>query len=570
MARILITSALPYINDIKHLGTLVGSMLPADVHARFHRALGNEVLCICATDEHGTPAELSAAAAGKDVRAFCDEQYEIQKDLGERFGLSWDHFGRTSRAPTHELTQHLADRLDDAGLIDERTISQVYSIDDGRYLPDRYIIGTCPHCGYDKARGDQCENCTRVLDPTDLLDARSAVSGSTNLEVRETKHLYLKQSQLVPELRKWIASKEGIWPHLVTSIANKWLDEGLRDRGITRDLDWGIPVKHADKWPDYEGKVFYVWFDAPIGYIGATREWGEATGGDWESWWRTGKGADDVTYFQFMGKDNVPFHTVGFPVTLIGSGEDWKLVDQLKGFNWLNYYGGKFSTSQKRGVFMNHALELLPADYWRYYLMANAPEGSDSSFTWEHFAGTVNKDLADVLGNFVNRIMKFTASKFGETVPAGGAWGPDENALVAELEPRMAAYKSLMEGLEYRKGLAELRAIWVLGNEYLTKVAPWAAFKEDPDRAALGCRMGLNLVHLFAHLSEPIIPETARKMHESLLPAPPVLPWPGGNLKDTLQRIEAGQSFKVPDVLFQKVTDEQIAEWRDRFGAEEE
>ena len=271
-----------------------------------------------------------------------------------------------------------------------------------------------------------------------------------------------------------------------------------------------------------------------------------------------------------MGKDNVPFHTVGFPVTLIGSGEDWKLVDQLKGFNWLNYYGGKFSTSQKRGVFMNHALDLLPADYWRYYLMANAPEGSDSSFTWEHFAGTVNKDLADVLGNFVNRIMKFTASKFGETVPEGGAWGPDEDALVAELEPRMAAYKSLMEGLEYRKGLAELRAIWVLGNEYLTKVAPWAAFKEDPAKAALGCRMGLNLVHLFAHLSEPIIPETARKMHESLLPAPPVLPWPGGNLKDTLQRIEAGQSFKVPDVLFQKITDDQIAEWRDRFGAEEE
>jgi len=570
MARILITSALPYINGVKHLGNLVGSMLPSDVHARFHRSLGNEVLFICATDEHGTPAELAAAEAGQDVAAYCTEQYEVQKGLAERFDLSWDFFGRTSRAPTHELTQHFADKLDDADLIDERTINQVFSIDDDRYLPDRYIIGTCPNCGYEHARGDQCENCTKVLDPTDLIDARSAVSGSTNLEVRETKHLYLRQSKLVPELRKWIASKEGTWPHLVTSIANKWLDEGLQDRGITRDLAWGVPVKHGDKWPAYEGKVFYVWFDAPIGYIGATREWGEATGGDWESWWREDKGAGDVTYFQVMAKDNVPFHTVGFPVTVIGSGEAWKRADMIKGFNWLTYYGGKFSTSQKRGVFMDAALDLLPADYWRYYLMANAPEGSDSSFTWEHFAGTVNKDLADVLGNFVNRIMKFTASKFGETVPEGGTWGAEEDALVAELEPRMATYKTHMEALEYRKALGELRAIWVMGNEYLTKVAPWAAFKEDPAKAALGCRMGLNLVHLFAHLSEPIIPATARLMHECLLSAPPVLPWPGGNLKDTLGRVGAGQPFTVPEVLFQKITDDQVAEWRTRFGAEEE
>ncbi len=569
MARILITSALPYINDIKHLGTLVGSMLPSDVYARFERSRGNEVLLICATDEHGTPAELAAAAAGKDVATFCDDMYDIQSDLGQRFQLSWDFFGRTSRAPTHELTQHLADRLSENELIDERTISQVFSIDDDRYLPDRYIVGTCPHCGYENARGDQCENCTRVLDPTDLVDPRSAVSGSTNLEVRETKHLYLRQSKMVPELKKWIASKEDVWPHLVTSIANKWLNEGLHDRGITRDLSWGVPVKHGDKWPDYDGKVFYVWFDAPIGYIGATREWGEATGNDWERWWRLSKGADDVKYFQFMGKDNVPFHTVGFPVTQMGSGEDWKLVDYIKGFNWLTYYGGKFSTSQKRGVFMNHALELLPSDYWRYYLMANAPEGSDATFTWEHFAATVNKDLADVLGNFVNRIMKFTASKFGNEVPEGGEWGPEEDQLVADLERAIKVYETEMTALEFRKALAALRSIWVAGNEYLTRAAPWAAFKSDPAQAALGCRVGLNLVHLFAHLSEPVIPTTARIMHESLLPAPELLPWPDGNLKDTLERVPAGQPFTIPDVLFQKITDDQIDEWRARFGAEE-
>ncbi len=575
MARILITSGLPYINGIKHLGNIVGSMLPADVYARFERARGNEVLYICGTDDHGTPAELAAAAVGQDVAEFCDAQYDIQTHLADEFGLSWDHFGRTSRKPTHELTQHLADKLADNGLIEERTEEQVYSIDDGRYLPDRYIIGTCPHCGHENARGDQCENCTKVLDPVDLIDARSAISGSTNLEVRETKHLYLRQSKMVPELRKWIASQTS-WPHLVSSIANKWLDEGLQDRGITRDLKWGIPVAHDGRWEDYKGKVFYVWFDAPIGYIGATREWSEknAEGGTntdtgWERWWRTDKGADDVKYVQFMGKDNVPFHTVGFPATLMGSGEPWKLVDTIKGFNWLNYYGGKFSTSQQRGVFMDQALDILPADYWRYYLTANSPEGSDASFTWEHFASTVNKDLADVLGNFVNRIMKFTASKFGEKVPEGGEWGPDEDALAAELEPRIKAYEGYMEALEFRKATAELRAVWAAGNEYLTKIAPWTAFKTDPEKAAFGCRMGLNLIHLFAHLSEPIIPATARKMHEALLPAPDVLPWPGGNLKDMFQRIEPGLAFNIPDVLFQKITDDQIAEWRTRFGGEE-
>ena len=288
MTRILITSALPYINGVKHLGNLVGSMLPADVYARFQRQRGHEVLCLCATDEHGTPAELAALEAGQSVQDYCAEQHEIQKEIGARFGLSWDHWGRSSNPQNHELTQHLADKLAENGFIEERVIAQVYSIDDGRFLPDRYIEGTCPHCGYERARGDQCENCTRVLDPTDLLDARSAVSGSSNLEVRESKHLYLKQSALVDELRAWIDSKKD-WPQLVSSIAYKWLDEGLQDRGITRDLKWGIPVAHDDKWPDFDDKVFYVWFDAPIEYIACAKEWADAAPAgetrDWKSWW---------------------------------------------------------------------------------------------------------------------------------------------------------------------------------------------------------------------------------------------------------------------------------------------
>ncbi|MBX9615666.1 MAG: methionine--tRNA ligase, partial [Caulobacteraceae bacterium] len=399
MSRILITSALPYINGIKHLGNLAGSMLPADVYARFQRARGHEVLYICATDEHGTPAELAAAAAGQDVQTYCDEQHEIQKVAGQAFGLSYDWFGRSSREPNRRLTQHFARVLEEQGLIEERVDRMIYSVDDARFLPDRYVEGTCPHCGHVGARGDQCDNCGRLLDPTDLIAPYSAVSGSTNLEVRDTRHLYLLQTKLEGRIRDWIESKSD-WQTLARSIALKHLDEGLIDRGITRDLKWGVPVVGPDgaPRPGMEGKVFYVWFDAPIEYIGATEEWAQANGGDWESWWRLDKGADDVRYVQFMGKDNVAFHTVSFPATILGSGEPWKTVDTLKAFNWLNWYGGKFSTSQKRGVFMDQALEILPADYWRWRLTAYGPEHSDSAFTWEDFQASTNKDLADVLG----------------------------------------------------------------------------------------------------------------------------------------------------------------------------
>ena len=565
MSRILITSALPYINGVKHLGNLIGSMLPADVFARFARACGHDVLAICATDEHGTPAELAAHEAGQDVATYCAEQHDIQKKLGEQFGLSWDYFGRSSSPQNHELTQNFADRLDQNGLIEERTTQQVYSIDDGRFLPDRYIEGTCPNCGYERARGDQCENCTRVLDPTDLIEPRSVVSGSSNLEVRVSKHLFLRQSLMVDRLRTWINGKTD-WPHLVTSIANKWLDEGLEDRGITRDLSWGVPVAHGDKWPDLAGKVFYVWFDAPIEYIGATKEWADAgEGRDWKAWWY-GDAAQDVRYVQFMGKDNVPFHTVGFPVTLFGSEEPWKLVDTIKGFNWMNYYGGKFSTSQKRGIFMDQALDLLPADYWRYYLLANAPEGSDSSFTWEHFAGTVNKDLADVLGNFVNRILKFTRSKFGEAVPEGGTPGELEDELAKDLATRVAAYTDELEALNFRKAVAELRAIWVRGNEYLTVAEPWTKFKQDQDAAALGARTAINLIPLFARLAHPVIPHLADELLAIVGQPPAGSSWPDPDEENWLTTLAPGHPFKVPDVLITKIEDEQVAEWEKQFG----
>ncbi|WP_373356498.1 methionine--tRNA ligase [Pseudoroseicyclus sp. CXY001] len=566
MARHLITSALPYINGIKHLGTLVGSQLPADLYARYLRGRGHEVLFLCATDEHGTPAEIAAAKAGQPDADYCAEMHAVQEELARGFGLSFDHFGRSSGPQNRRLTQHFAARLAEAGLIREVSERQMYSHADGRFLPDRYIEGTCPNCGFPEARGDQCDNCTKQLDPVDLIDPHSTISGSTDLEMRETKHLYLRQSAMKDALNDWIDRQES-WPVLTTSIAKKWLNdgEGLQDRGITRDLNWGVPVQKGDEpWPGMEGKVFYVWFDAPIEYIAAAQEWVDAgKGDDWERWWRTDKGAEDVRYTQFMGKDNVPFHTLGFPVTLLGSGEPWKLVDYIKSFNYLTYDGGQFSTSRGRGVFMDAALEILPADTWRWWLLSHAPESSDSEFTWENFQAGVNKDLADVLGNFVSRITKFCRSKFGETVPEGGAWGPAEEALAEEIEGRLRAYEAQMEAMEVRKASAELRALWVAGNEYLQGAAPWATFKEDPERAAMQVRLGLNLVRLYAVISAPFIPFTAAVLTEAL--GTDGAAWPGA-AREALTALTGGEAFTVPENLFAKITDEEREGWAARFA----
>ncbi len=566
MARHLITSAIPYINGIKHLGNLVGSQLPADLFARYLRGRGHDVLFLCATDEHGTPAELAAAKAGKPVAEYCAEMHGVQEKLAEGFRLSFDHFGRSSSAENQQLTQHFAKVLDEQGLIREVSETQMYSPTDGRYLPDRYIEGTCPNCGFESARGDQCDNCTKQLDPVDLIDPRSTVSGATDLEMRETKHLYLRQSEMKGRLSDWIESKTD-WPVLTTSIAKKWLNDGdgLQDRGITRDLDWGVPVQRGDDpWPGMEGKVFYVWFDAPIEYIACAQEWEAAgKGADWERWWRTDKGAEDVTYTQFMGKDNVPFHTLSFPATILGSGEPWKLVDYIKSFNYLNYDGGQFSTSRGRGVFMDQALDILPSDYWRWWLLSHAPETSDSEFTWENFQTSVNKDLADVLGNFVSRVTKFCRSKFGEVVPEGGAYGPAETAAIAEITKRLAAYEAHMEAIEIRKAASELRAIWVVGNEYLQEAAPWAVFKEDPDAAAAIVRFSLNLIRLYAILSEPFIPDASATMLEAMQTDDH--DWPS-DVEAALSALPAGHAFTVPENLFRKITDEEREEWASRFA----
>jgi methionyl-tRNA synthetase len=572
MARHLITSALPYINGIKHLGNMVGSMLPADVYSRYLRQRGHDVLYICATDEHGTPAELAAKEAGLSVAEFCAQAHDAQKAVYDGFALAFDYFGRSSSEQNVEITQHFARRLNENGFIEERAIRQVYSPTDGRFLPDRYVEGTCPHCGYDKARGDQCENCTRVLDPTDLIDPRSAISGSTDLEVRETKHLFLLQSKLQHEVEEWVARHEDEWPQLASSIARKWLTEGLHDRAITRDLDWGVPVP-ADTWPELaaEGKVFYVWFDAPIEYIGATKEWSDLDpeNRDWKSWWyEADSGENPVRYTEFMAKDNVPFHTVMFPATELGVREPWKKVDYVKAFNWLTYYGGKFSTSQRRGVFTDQALDILPADYWRYFLIANAPESDDSSFTWEHFTATVNKDLADTLGNFVNRVLSFSKKRFGEEVPAGGEPGAAEAKLGEEIARLLAEYEEQMEALQFRKAAAALRALWSAGNSYLEEKAPWLEIKTDQEAAALTLRTAMNLIHLYAVVSEPFIPATSAAMRQAFALENDTASWISPEAARALTAVPVGTPFTVPPVLFAKLTEDDLETYKERFGGE--
>ena len=563
MKKILITSALPYINGVPHLGHMVGCLLPSDVYARFMRMMGSKVLYIVGTDEHGTTSEVGALKAGMDVQSYCDMNHERHYKTYKDFNLSFDYFGRTSSDQNKELTYQIFEALDKNGFIEERSVKQVYSIDDQMFLADRYITGTCPYCGYEKARGDQCENCTKVLEPTDLINPKSTISGSSNLEIRESKHLFLNLPKIEPELREWLKTKEAFWPDVAYSIALKWLKEGLEPRCITRDLKWGFNVPKEG----YEDKVFYVWFDAPIGYIGITKQWSDEAPDerDWKDWWFEGK---DVYYVQFVGKDNVPYHSITFPATLLGTKAGYKMVDYLKGFSYLTYEGGKFSKSENRGVFAGDAVTEFKADYWRYFLMSNVPESSDSSFTFDLFAGVVNKDLNGVLGNFVSRVLKMTSSKLGSTVPAAGPWTDLENELIQNLKTHIDLYFKYMNELEFRKALAELRAVWVEGNNYITAAEPWTVIKENPTRAGAILNVCINLIRIFALISFPVMPETAEEMLSHLhLKIDENNGLNNFDVQKEITFIKEGHPFEVGEALFERISPERIEELKQKYGS---
>jgi methionyl-tRNA synthetase len=554
--RILVTSALPYVNGIKHIGNLAGSILPADVYARFQRLRGHDVLFVCGTDEHGTPAELAALDAGLPVAEYCARQHAAQAEIYRRLDISFDYFGRSSSPANHALTRHLFRRLEANGCIEERVLQQFWSHADRRFLPDRYIVGTCPHCGDEAARGDQCDSCGRLLDPVELIAPRSALSGSTALETRETRHLFLLQSKFADRLRCWLDGKTD-WDPLVLSLAHGLLDQGLRDRCITRDLAWGVPVPKRG----WEGKVFYVWFDAPIAYVALTQEWAAAAPGrDWHAWWRSGTGTQLV---QFLGKDNVAFHALTFPATILGSGADIRLVDRIKGFSWLTWGGDKFSTSRRRGIFLDAALDELPADWWRWWLTANAPEASDTRFTPTLFAAGCNADLADRLGNLVSRVLSFAATRFDGRVPERGEPGEAEARLAVEADAIVRACAGHFAAIRLRRACESLRALWSLCDRYFASQAPWRTISTDPDHAACTTRTAINLLRLSAVVASPVLPDTSRRIADAV-GGGQFGAWPGH--ADEWLREQGGTSVCPPGVLFPRLPPDWAATIASRYG----
>jgi methionyl-tRNA synthetase len=555
--KYIVTSALPYINGVKHLGNLIGSLLPADVYARYLRLKGKDVIAICGTDDHGTPAELSAIEAGLPVEEYVQKYYKIQKDIYERFDLSFDYFGQTSTPENKEVTQSIFLNLYHNGYIFKKEDKQLYSKTDERYLPDRYVVGTCPHCEYDRARGDQCEGCSTLLSPTELINPRSAISNSSDLEIRDTEHFYIDLPRIQPKVEAWV-NEQDQWPNTTKSIAKKWLKEGLRARSITRNLKWGIDLPLEG----YDDIVFYVWFDAPHGYIGITKQWANSINQPelWLDYWKN----PNTTLIQFMGIDNVPFHAVTWPSSLIGADDGYILAKHVKSFQWLTYEGGKFSTSQNRGVFTNQALDLFPADYWRYYLLLIAPERQDTDFQWEGFQNAVNNDLNNSLGNLLNRAITFILKNFNGKVPINSKQTEMENKLWKDLEVCLSEYTKTFDQIEFQKPLKALKDFIGSSNKYFQESTPWKTIKTDLERTGTILSTLVHVLRSIAILSTPFIPSSAQKIYQAL----------GGDdvHKVRWQEVKDLHIFEGNEVnnigqLFTKITDKEVTKLKKQFGS---
>lgn len=544
--KYLITSALPYVNNNLHIGHLVGCWLPSDVYARFCRAMGRDVLYVCGADEHGTTSEVGARKENMPIEEYVDKYRKAHEQSVRDFNLSFDMYGRTHTKKHEELIQSLFLRLEQENMIVEKSSMQPYSVNENMFLADRFVIGTCPKCGYEKAYGNECGKCGATLEPEQLINPHSAIDSSSPVEMRETKHLYFRTSAMQDKLRTWIASRVG-WSKTALAIANKWLDEGLHDSPITRDLKWGIPVNK----PGYENKVFYVWFDAPWGYVSIS----QAANEKWADWWH---GGDDVKYAQFMAKDNVSFHSIFFPAQELAMNDNWKTVDILKGFNFLNFNGAKISKSTGNGIFLNDAINDAPADAWRYALIASAPETDDTDFTIARFADIVNKDLNGMLGNFVSRVCKLTAKNFGNVVPKAGKINVE---LESQINEKLAELTNALDACEFRASIAALRGLYAIGNEYMTKCEPWALVKNgDTDGAAACLNECFQLIDLYARVSAPFIPDAAAKM-QNIFATTHDLTWP----EKYEHRIKDGAEFTVPENLFNRIDDDTVARLTEKY-----
>ncbi len=549
MKKILITSALPYVNNVPHLGNIIGCVLSADVFSRYCKSRNYDSIYICGTDEYGTATEIKALEEKVSPKEVCDKYYTIHKEIYEWFGCKFDIFGRTSTDKHTKITHDIFKRLYENGYIVEEEIEQFYDEEAKMFLADRYIEGRCPYCDYDGARGDQCDKCGKLLHAVDLKNPISKIS-KTSPVLRKTKHLFINLPGIEKELEPWVekTSVDGFWSDNSTNIAKSWLREGLKKRAITRDLKWGVPVPLEG----FEDKVFYVWFDAPIGYISITSNLTEG----WKDWWMN---PENIRLYQFMGKDNVPFHTVIFPSTLMGTKQDWTLLHHINTTEYLNYEDGKFSKSRHVGVFGDDAMKSgIPSDVWRYYLLANRPEKSDTQFTWEDFAEKNNSELLANLGNLVNRTLVFLKNNFEGNVPAMQANETDSVFLKQQEKLAEEITKSL-EGVKIKDALHKMMSYSKNANKYFQDNKPWELVKTDKDRAGTVLAVLTNQVKDLSILVEPYLPATSDKISKQLN-------LELGKWDNIGTPIPAGHEIGNPKPLFRKLEGKEIEELRSKFA----
>jgi len=544
--RYTITSALPYANGPIHIGHLAGVYVPADIYARYLRSNKQDVLFIGGSDEHGVPITIKARKEGVSPQDIVDRYHGIIKKSFEDFGISFDVYSRTSAPIHHETASAIFKKLYDDGKFIEQTSEQLYDESSQTFLADRYVTGTCPHCGYEKAYGDQCESCGTSLSPTELINPKSALSGNVPV-LKETKHWYLPLNQYEDWLKEWILEgHKDDWKTNVYGQVKSWIDQGLKPRAVTRDLDWGVkvPVEGTN------GKVLYVWFDAPIGYISASKEWSQQTGKDWEPYWKS----DDSKLVHFIGKDNIVFHCIIFPVMLHAEGS-YILPDNVPANEFLNLENDKISTSRNWAVWLHEYLEDFPdkQDVLRYVLTANAPETKDNDFTWKDFQARNNNELLAIFGNFINRTLVLTQKYFDGKVPPSNELKTIDEATLASLSAFPEKITGSIERYRFREALSEMMNLARLGNKYLTDNEPWKIFKTDPARVETVLNISLQIAANLAILSEPFLPFTAAKLNKMLQTAP--LKWEFAG-KDSL--LEAGHQLGKPAFLFEKIEDADV------------
>ena len=551
--NILVTSALPYVNNIPHLGNIIGCVLSADVFARYCRLRGYNVLYICGTDEYGTATETKAIEENTTCKELCDKYYSFHESSYKWFQIDFDYFGRTTTAEQTRISQDIFLKLEKNSRVLEDTMTQLYCPQHQSFLADRFVEGICPLCGFEDARGDQCDGCGKLLNAIELVKPRCKLDNASPIP-RDSKHLFLNLTDYQAILDKWFkkTSEEGFWSLNSKTITNSWLKEGLKPRCITRDLKWGTPVPKKG----YEEKVFYVWFDAPIGYLSITANYTP----EWEKWW---KNPDNVKLYQFMGKDNVPFHTIIFPSTLIGTEEKWTLLHHLSTTEYLQYEQGKFSKSRGVGVFGNNVVASgIPVEVWRYYLLSMRPETGDTQFTWDGLVALNNGELLANLGNMVNRIIKFINAKYDKVIPAYSTDSEPEKALKQDVQALLTQYVEALEGVKIRQGLRIVMEISARGNMYLQQnKLDNNLFTNARSRCDTVVSVASNLCYLISALVYAYMPSTS----ESILRQ---LNLPLRRVTDTWDAddIEAGHVIGGAEYLFKRIEETRIDELRQKYS----